>query len=272
MSPLVGAPMRRRRAIAAAVAFAAAGVFALAVRTYLERKREAEEAPFVLPQFKEPAAGPRAPRTDAFDVVVGKTPLAEVETEMARRNLACKDTSPRALMAAMRAERAKNAGVDAVSTASAKKKSAMEKNPQVRLSCEDTHSSLLRDRARPPSTGRLLYVFDSSAHPLRHVSFRRMHRDQVRALDDVREALRAMKERFGPPTSITGALPSMPEGPVEDHTVIFPRYVPFKAEWAWPDFEVTVSALSYGPRGVDVYEAAEVPWPVRSDAPAIKTE
>ncbi|MCK6552068.1 hypothetical protein L6R52_39920, partial [Myxococcota bacterium] len=193
--------------------------------------------------------------------------LADVEALVRDRKLACKDTSARALMREARARRADTApevradGVDATSAASSKAGwSARETNPQVRLSCEGTASDVIGDRARPAAVGRLLFVFDSPAHPLRHVSFRRLNRDGAAAGLDVASARDAAVAALGAPAEESGALP---EGGG------FAPYVPWTAAWRWADLTVTVRALSYGDRGVDVYEAAEVPWPVRSDAPAL---
>ena len=231
-----------------------------AARFLSQRARRHAEPEVVLPAFSEPPAGPRAPRSEGLGARVGRSTLADVEAAVKARGIACKDTSARALMKEMRAQKAKE-GVDATSSASAKKTSPMERNPQVRLSCEETEASKLGDRARPAGVGRLLYVFDSPSHPLRHVSYRRVHADHAAARADLLDAIAAMKSAYGEPAATSGALP--PEGGE------FGKYEPYKVEWIWTDVRVTVSALSYGERGVDVYEAVEVPWPVRSDAPVL---
>lgn len=237
------------------------GTFAAQHFSSRARSRRASAAiEDVLPDFKELPPGPRAPKSSGFGVAVGKTRLEDVEEAIARRSLSCNDTSARALMKAAREHRAvKKAAddVDATSSASSKKTSPMEKNPQVRLSCEGTAASAIGDRARPEAIGRLLYIFDSNKHPLRHVSYRRVHKDAAAARNDALDALAAMTTAYGPPSTVSGALPA--EG------APFERYAPYKAEWVWTDVKATVSALSFGERGVDVYEAIEVPWPIRSD-------
>lgn len=218
--------------------------------------------PDVLPAFVDPPPGPRAPDVVMFGARPGLTTLGDVERWIRDRKLACRDTSARALMRDARAKAAEAPdAVDATSAASSKTGwSARELNPQVRLSCEGTPSSALADHARPPATGRLLFVHDSPAHPLRHVSYRRLHRDDHAAWLDVVAARDAVTAALGPPAEVTGVLPA--EGGA------FEPYAPWSATWRWVDLTVTVRASSYGARGIDVYEAAEVPWPVRSDARA----
>ncbi|MCA9635182.1 MAG: SDR family oxidoreductase, partial [Myxococcales bacterium] len=97
-------------------------------------------------------------------------------------------TSIRAMMAAKREAEAKKraeGGEDAVSSASwMKKKSKREENPQVRFACPTVKAEQVGDRLRPPSQGRLLFVFDSDEHPLRHASYQRSHRSHAAALAD----------------------------------------------------------------------------------------
>lgn len=269
-------PGTRRRVVLAVAGIAAAGVLGYGGWRSMGRREAGPDT--VLPAFEEPKPGPRAPRTEALGVSLGVTRLPEVERSIGERSLTCKDTSARALMKGMREARekadaeklARGEEVDATTSASSKKVNAREKNPQVRLSCESTHAASLGDRVRQPGTGRLLYIFDSPEHPLRHVSYRRIHRDQRAALADAEDALRGMTEIFGPPATTTGRLPVAGAAAAEgEGAPLFEKYAPFKATWSWSDLTVTVSALSYGARGVDVYEAVEVPWPVRPDAPAL---
>jgi len=199
-----------------------------------------------------------------------------VQTLIDRQEVTCHDTSARALMKQMRekkiaeieAKKAKGEEVDAVSGASVlHKKSPKERNPQVRLSCEDVRAASLTDRARPPAKGRLLYIFDSPDHPLRHVSYRRVHRDPKAALADVSSALEALTALYGPPLTSSGPLPVASEG--IDPALIFPLLKTLKYEWRYADLLVQLTALNFGKRGIDVLESIEVPWPVRSDAPAL---
>lgn len=250
----------KRLILAAISVLSLGGTFAAQHFSARARSRRSNAVEDVLPDFKELPPGPRAPKSSGFGVAVGKTRLSDVEETIARRHLDCKDTSARALMKAAREHKAVTKAaddVDATSSASSKKTSPMEKNPQVRLSCEGTPADAIGDRPRPSASGRVLFIFDSPKHPLRHVSYRRVHKDPAAARNDAVDALAAMTASYGAPTAITGALPA--EG------APFERYSPYKAEWIWPDVKVTVSALSFGERGVDVYEAVEVPWPIRTD-------
>jgi hypothetical protein len=216
----------------------------------------------VLPAFIDPPAGPRAPARHGFGVPVGKTSLGEIEAFIAKHQLACRDTSARALIREAREKKQRVEDVDANTSASGKKTSPMEKNPQVRLSCEGTAASKIGDRARTEGTGRLLFVFDSPKHDLRHVSFRRVFTDHASARKDLVETIDAVKAVYGEPTAISGTLPA--EG------TEFAKLEPYKLEWVWTDLKISVSGLSYGERGVDVYEAFEVPWPVRVDHSTIQ--
>ena len=136
-----------------------------------------------IPRFKDPPPGPRAPGSDAFGARVGASSLQDVQQLVQRMGIDCPDTSARALLGRARAARVaaaedrKRRGLppDAVSGASGNRRSPMERNPQVRLSCEDLPASALTDRPRAPSIGRLLFVFDSPEHPVRHISYQRTH-------------------------------------------------------------------------------------------------
>ncbi len=251
----------------------ALGVFSVLVlgaviaRSYYARARAPRVIEDVLPVFSELPAGPRAPKSELLGARVGFTTFAEIETFGKTHDMLCKDTSARALMRAARekkkaeTEKKKAEGVDVTSSASSKKVSPMEQNPQVRWSCEGTVSSAIGDRTRVPATGRVLYIFDSAKHPLRHVSYRRVHRDHAQARADLLDSIAAVKALYGEPQQTSGTLPE--EG------AEFQKYEPYKLEWKFTDVALTVSGLSFGERGVDIYEAIEVPLPVRSDAPAL---
>lgn len=205
------------------------------------------EPPPGLPEFTDVPAGPRAPADALLEVRVGQTTRAAVDALVNARGVHCQDLSPAVLGAKMRAQRPPD--IDASSRASP----ARAGNPQVRISCGNVAASALLDRPRPAAQGRWLFVFDSPAHPLRHVSYRRRHGDHATAAADLSQTVSTLTERFGPPTSAS-VLPAT-----------FKAFRPYKWEWRFADIRVEASALNYGERGVDVLEAIEVPWPVRSD-------
>jgi len=237
-----------------------------AVRGMLRSRGELKD---VLPAFIDPPPGRRAPRVNAFGLTVGKSTLTEVQRVVAKAGLDCPDTSMRALMQKMRAEKkreieerkARGQDVDGISGASTvDKRSPKEANPQVRLACSDVPSSVLSDRPRPASAGRLLLVFDSPKHPLRHVSFERIFGagSESDAVADLQDAARALDLTLGPASS---------ESPRDiDGLTALAWLSPAEAEWRYSDLNVRVSAINYGPRGTVVSEIVEIPWPVRADA------
>lgn len=227
----------------------------------------------VLQEFQEPGDGPRAPSAEGFGVKVGTTTLEEVNALAAARGWRCEDTSVRALMQKMRENKRKElaekkaAGeeVDEESGASwLNKRSPKERNPQVRLACADTRADAIGDRERPTAQGRLLFVFDSPELPLRHASYRRLHRDHEGARQDFEAALASMKAGYGEPTDSVGEVLAEPD----EDGALFPKLQPIKREWNFSDVQVKVNALNFGKRGVDILESVEVPLPVRPDAPA----
>ena len=239
---------------------------------YRVLSRPTPEELWELPEFSEPGPGPRAPRADALNVTLGVTTLDEVQALIAARGVSCSDTSMRALIQARRAKQeaeaeAKGEADDATSSASKRPGgSPSERNPQVRLSCTDVEARTLGDRERPHAVGRWLFIFDSPKHPLRHVSYRRMHRSQTPALKDATSAVAALTDAYGPPTVVTPE-PGLPPVPAVGAAAV-PRLVPFKVQWDYADLLVQVTLLNFGARGVDVLESVEVPWPVRAEAPA----
>ncbi len=72
-----------------------------------------------------------------------------------------------------------------------------------------------------------------------------------------------MTKTFGPPKS-AGTFPVE----AEDGSIKFERFKKYVWHWQWADLNAEVSATNLG-RGVDVNEMVEVPWPTRSDAPAL---
>lgn len=139
---------------------------------------------------------------------------------------------------------------DAVSGASPK--SAREENPQVRMSCENTAAESLKDRVRPPGNGRLLLIFDSPAHPLRHVSFRARYRDSAAVLQRLEKGRRVVEATLGAPT--------------QTHGEALAAWGNRGFEWKYADFGAKVMATGLG-SGWSVIESYEVPWPVRVTPP-----
>ena len=201
---------------------------------------------------------------------MGSSLLPAVRASLKSAGLDCPDTSMRALMQQardqtrreMEARKARGEDPDAVTGASrVNYRSPKEANPQVRLACSDTPSGKLTDAQRPASRGRLLLVFDSPLHPLRHVSFERTYpaTETASAIADLDGTRARMTASYGPGTgALAGAAP----------TQELPWLSPREGIWRFADLLARVSAIHYGPRGVVVSEIVEVPWPVRSDAPA----
>ncbi|MCY1057812.1 hypothetical protein [Nannocystis sp. SCPEA4] len=223
-------------------------------------------------EFKEPKPGPRAPVTAAMHSEVGLHRVADVEALAARLDLGCSDTSIRATMEGRRKaerkriEEARARGEDAVTSASLlDRKSKREANPQVRYSCPKTRSEQLTDRPRPPSEGRLLFVFDSAEHPLRHVSYQRTSKDPAPALADYQDAVAFYTGVYGPPSRTPSReLPA----PDADGAVEIPVATNFETEWAFSDLLVKVSLLRYASL-ITVGERVEVPPGIRPDAPRL---
>jgi len=222
--------------------------------------------------FKDPGPGPRAPRTAAFGATVGVSMFPEVEALVKQRGLDCADTSVRALMDRRReAERAKVAdakarGEDAVTAASwVNRRSKREANPQLRFSCPKISSEQIGDRPRPPSSGRLLYVFDDASYPLRHSSYQRTHRDHAAALRDFEDTAAALTAVYGPPSKSPRTELPRPDagGKLE-----FPNATNYEIAWDFADLAVRVNVLRYGDL-VTVGERVEVPHGIRPDAPRL---
>ena len=214
-------------------------------------------------------SGPRAPVTDVFGFAVGKSTRADVQARLESLGVKCVDTGPRALMQAMREDKkaqleeaTKTSDADAVSGASMLyKKSKHEKNPQVRLSCEDVRLRQFGVERSADIPGRTLIVFDGPEAPLRHVSSRRNHADITSALADVDETVAAWTAIYGAPTGTRGDAQglALPE----------PTATSARWEWSFGDFQVKISLLSIGGKRFSVSERAEVPMKVRADAPTL---
>ena len=262
-----GGVKRRRWVLWVGLTAVAVGIVLGAV-AYRLRKHAA--ARYVPPVFVEPGPGPRAPATEWLGARVGFSHLDSVKSTTAAWSLACSDRGMRAMMAELRDKkrdevaRAEARGApDTVTGASIlKRRTARDDNPQIRWNCNETSSSALRDRTRPSSSGRLLFVFDDDHAPLRHASYQRNHGDWASALGDFRDAVGALSARYGRPTAKgTGPGDLTAESPL-------PKFGRSEAEWRFSDVVATVSIANLGGHGFSVSELVEVPWPVRADAPA----
>jgi hypothetical protein len=238
---------------------------------YWRHRVRAGASHYAPPVLVDPPPGPRAPSAELLGARVGTSHVADVQAFTRAWGVACADRSVRTLMSELRdkkraeVEEAKRRGTpDAVTGASIlTRRTARDENPQVRLSCEDVSSSRLADRARVPSTGRLLYVFDDERAPLRHVSYQRNHAEWEPALADFASTREALSGRFGSPhESETG---TATKGPTSEP---LPKYARRVAEFRFSDLVATVTVANLGGRGFVVGEALEVPLPIRSDAPA----
>jgi hypothetical protein len=241
-------------------------VFAtVAVRGYMVWNRTRT----VLPDYVEMPAGPRAPSTDFLGLAIGKDTLPAVEVAYRRQGVTCVNTSMRALMQAKRDEtkqkmaEAEKRGEDpdGVTGASlANYVSKKERNPQVRLSCTKVDAGGFTDRKRSPGAGLWLIIFDSEESPLRHTSFQRGLSDATVALAEWNAAVDSITTRFGAPTRLEAPRADDPE-PIKGGAY-------FVAEWAFADLKIDVTLFRIGGR-ITLQERAEVPWPVRPDAPAL---
>lgn len=225
-----------------------------------------------LPEFVEPADGPRAPGHAAFGLKIGESTMKDVETWVAQRQFVCSDTSVRALMARYRDKKvaeikAAQAAGDADGASGASwlyRSSDKEKNPQVRLACENVRLDRIGDRDRlEGATGRLLFIFDSPTLPLRRVVVqRRLTGDDHGPLrQQFVAAEAALTALFGEP-EVKQPLPAEGEP--------FAMMRPYRRDWHFTDLEAKVSALRLQ-SGVTLFEEVGVPWPVRADAPARAT-
>ena len=253
-----------RLSITAAVVVAVGAGLAWGRWSYGLMRQAALEASF-LPHYRDPPPGKRAPSALAFGNEVGKSSLDEVRTWARRLGLDCPDTSVRAMLRRARAERrlaqeSAHAGpsTDAVSGASGSsdRRSPREYNPQVRLSCSRASAATFSGERRPPQLGRLLFVFDSAAHPLRHASFQRIVVDPRLALREFEAAARSFERTYGRPS-------------VRPQVAGLPRLTPVAYQWTFSDLVVRVTALNFGAKGTSLSEIVEVPLPLRPDAPAL---
>lgn len=265
-------PSRKVTVSLASLALVIAGV----VGYYFYKKHQSQKD--LLPTFTEIPVGTRAPASAYsafFGVQIGKSTYNDVKQLLEKQGLTCEDTSARALMENMREkklqeieEKKARGEEDAASTGASwlHHKSRLERNPQVRLTCHDTPSSKLGDTERVPAVGRWLFVFDSLEYPLRHVSYRRSHADADAAIVDFTKTLERLSSILGEPISKNGEIPAMPN---DGSARKLPLFRPYKRSWGFSDLKVEASLTNFNKRGIDVYEAVEVPWPVRADAPTL---
>jgi hypothetical protein len=175
----------------------------------------------------------------------------------------------------VKVERAKREGkgLDAVTGASSLwHKTKREKNPQLRLSYENTPAATLSDTQRTPSKGRLLLVFDSPDHSLRHVSYQRTMSDSAAVARDLLARAASLGRSFAPGGAPSRDWPKLQRlvaavdagGPPPP----LPLLTPFTMEWRFPAGKVRSSAIRYEGRGTVVSETIEVPWPIRAAAAA----
>lgn len=231
-----------------------------------KRPRELPPLETELPAFVEPdQALPRAPSNLAFGVAIGAIDVEQLDRRLGELAVACDDTGVRAIVQRLReskaAELAQADDPDAVSGASIVwRRSNKEKNPQVRLSCPVASIQAIDPTREPSPKGRVLFVFDSPEHPLRHASMRRNHAGRGSAVRDLSKAVAIYRAQFGEPTHTRGAIPEFEEE-------LLDRLEPIAVQWRYADLLVEVTLHDFG-KNISVDERIEVPWPVESDAPA----
>jgi hypothetical protein len=257
----------RRRLIGVAV-FVAALAVAIGVAGFVSRARVKAASRYVPPVFVEPGPGRRAPRVEFLGVRFGASRKNDVSRLMESWHVPCADRSMRTLMGELRDRKREElaraaASADAVSGASiVSRRTARDDNPQVRLSCEGVAASLLGDRTRPPSSGRVLFVFDTEGSVVRHASYQRNHAQWRDALADFQSARAALASKLGVSREAGQG------GPAGAETEAVPKYGRRAAEWRFADLAASVTVVNLGQRGFSVSESVEVPLPVRADAPS----
>jgi hypothetical protein len=267
MSVMVGSPAQRRRRVLG-LGGVAMITLVVSIGGWLWSKRPRELPPLqtTLPEFVEPSQTlPRAPSSQAFGVTVGAIDVEQLDRHLNEFGVICGDTGVRAIVERLRASKAAELAQaddpDAVSGASILwRRSKKESNPQVRLSCEVASIQAIDPTRAPSPKGRVLFVFDSPEHPLRHASMRRNHAGRGSAVADLQAALAVHRARFGEPTRTLGTIPEFEEE-------LLDRLEPITVEWRYADLLVEVTLHDFG-KTISVDERVEVPWPVESDAPS----
>jgi hypothetical protein len=203
--------------------------------------------------------------------------LADVNARVAELGIACENTSIRAVMEKVREakrkevedSKAKGDDPDAVTGASIiNHKSKREKNPQVRLSCEGVPARKLGVEWLGDGKGRLLLVFDSPNHPLRHVSFSRTHADGAAALVDYAQTAAFFGRTYGATAKEAASKPGRSEEAAAGSSEL-KRFERRSKAWEFSDIAVSVVLVNYSSLGPNITESVEVPWPVRADAPTL---
>ncbi len=235
-----------------------------------KRPRELPPLETELPAFVEPDATlPRAPTSLGFGIVIGATDVEQLDRRLGELGVVCDDTGVRAIVQKMRenkaTELAASTDPDAVTGASIMwRRSKKEKNPQIRLSCQVESIEALDPTRKPSPKGRVLFVFDSPEHPLRHASMRRNHPGRASAVRDLQAAVEIYRAQYGEPTEIRGVIPEFEEE-------LLDRLQPIAVQWRYRDLLVEVTLHDFG-KSISVDERVEVPWPVEADAPARTAE
>ncbi len=233
--------MRSKRLTQIAVALFAVTVGTAAYGRFRFQKMVAAQ----MPQLTDAPAGISAPRYDFLGVTIGTSSKAEVLQMAQSAGFACEDRSMHTLVK------------DGVAKEAARKQAAGEnnwailaygwlnphgRNPQVRIDCQH-------------EAQRLLFVFDNDTAPVRHVS----KTTRFENVDDARpyflESANALLSHFGSETPMR-------------NTATLEWLSPETTALTFADLSVSVSATNYRERGVVLSEVAEVPWPIRGDAPA----
>jgi hypothetical protein len=202
-----------------------------------------------MPQLVEAPAGARAPRYDYLGVTIGTSSKEEVLHLAQAAGFVCEDRSMHTLVK------------DGVAKEAARKQAAGEnnwailaygwlnphgRNPQVRIDCQH-------------EAQRLLFVFDDDAAPVRHVS----KTTRFENVDDARpyylQSANDMLAHFG-------------DRSAKRNAAALEWLSPETTALSFGDLSVSVSATNYRERGVVLSEVAEVPWPIRGDAPARRAQ
>ncbi len=222
----------------------------------------------LLPEFQPVPDGPRAPTREFLGLQIGNIGLPEAEVYFRGLGATCNNSSFRALMGARRKDvikkmeevKASGGDPDTVSGASlVNYRSKKERNPQVRLSCDDVPVTAFADRERAPGEGLYwLMIFDSEKHPLRHTSVSRRINDFAVAGEEWRSAYDNMVKRFGAPSKVVREPPSSGDP--------FPEAAHYEVRWTFADLEAKLVAFRLG-KFVRLEERVEVPWPIVVEVP-----
>ena len=215
------------------------------------------QTPALIPKWDQ--SKPKAPSKDGLSTTVGTTSFEDMKALAAKTGLRCKDASPAAQVKQMKKKRAEKMAAagkspDAIASASWNRETAHERITQIRWSCPSTASTTLTDYQRAPSSGRVLFIFDSLQHAVRHVSFGRRHKSPKTALEDILTSTAAYEKRFGKPHIVKHDLPAQA---TDDFTL--PAATNVLREWQFGDLRVKVEAFSLDGSNIRVYEMVEVP-------------